>query len=231
MHRNWFGAEMQLYMDVLGGMAIKGEYIFGKNAFPGYQGTTSVVNPLASSILNDTLMLTTLSTKTTSIQPNIQRNFMGYYIYLIKNIGKRNQLALRYDYYDPNTKLKGDKIGQAGYSNNSSKTVIDDTQTISGSPTVIQQKMTTTETKDAYKSGVADIAYGTLTVAWNYYFSDNIRIMLAYEKPWNEKVAVNPATDKGYVTTDYTVNGNKGTLDYSKVFPQSAVTVRLQVKF
>jgi phosphate-selective porin len=36
------------------------------------------------------------------------KNFSGYYICLIKNLGSRNQLIARYDYYDPNTKLSGD---------------------------------------------------------------------------------------------------------------------------
>lgn len=33
---------------------------------------------------------------------------MGYYAYLIKNVGKKNQFVARYDYYDPNTSLSGD---------------------------------------------------------------------------------------------------------------------------
>jgi hypothetical protein len=36
------------------------------------------------------------------------RNFAGYYIYFIKNVGPKNQFVARYDYYDPNTKLSGE---------------------------------------------------------------------------------------------------------------------------
>ncbi len=35
MDKKWGGAEMQVYFDVLGGMALKGEYLAGKNAFAG----------------------------------------------------------------------------------------------------------------------------------------------------------------------------------------------------
>lgn len=157
LHRNWFGTELRFYADVLGGLALKGEFMMGQNA--------------SASI------------------PNIERKFMGYYVYLIKNAGKRNQFALRWDYYDPNTKLGGKEIG------------------------------TSTGT---YKSGLDDLAYSDLTVAWNYYFSDNIRFQLAYDYPINEKADISKS---------YTVNGEKVINDYNEVFPQSTVTARVQVKF
>lgn len=79
LHRNWFGTELRFYADVLGGLALKGEFMMGQNA--------------SASI------------------PNIEREFLGYYVYLIKNAGRKNQFALRWDYYDPNTKLSGKEIG------------------------------------------------------------------------------------------------------------------------
>jgi phosphate-selective porin len=82
LNKRWFGAEARLFADVLGGMAIKTEYISGINS------STS-----ATALKSD---------------PNKTRNFRGYYIYLVKNIGNRNQFVARYDYYDPNTKLSGD---------------------------------------------------------------------------------------------------------------------------
>ena len=113
--KQWFGGEMQLFFDFLGGMSLKGEYIMGKNATAG----DSKSNPFKT------------------------RNFSGYYAYLIKNIGKKNQFVVRYDHYDPNTDLSGD---------------------------------------DAAK----EVSYNTLTLAWQYYLNDNIRITLNYDKPWNE---------------------------------------------
>jgi phosphate-selective porin len=80
MDKKWAGAELQAYFDVLGGMALKGEYIAGKNAFGG----------------------------DTKASPNRIKKFSGYYAYLIKNIGKKNQFVARYDYFDPNTAVSGD---------------------------------------------------------------------------------------------------------------------------
>jgi phosphate-selective porin len=80
LDKQWFGGELQAYFDVLGGMSLKGEYISGKNAFIG----DSQTNPYKI------------------------RKFAGYYVYLIKNIGDRNQFVARYDKFDPNTKLSGD---------------------------------------------------------------------------------------------------------------------------
>ena len=48
-------------------MALKGEYIAGKNAFAGDSKTN----------------------------PNKIKEFSGYYAYLIKNIGKKNQFVAR----------------------------------------------------------------------------------------------------------------------------------------
>ncbi len=115
MDKQWFGGEAQLYFDVLGGMSIKGEYIAGKNAFAGDSKSN----------------------------PNKTRKFSGYYAYLIKNIGKKNQLVARYDYFDPNTELSGD---------------------------------------DAKK----EVAYKTITLAWQYYLNDNIRLTVNYEIPKND---------------------------------------------
>lgn len=230
LHRNWAGAEMQLYLDFLGGMAIKGEFMMGKNAYPGFALTTSATDPVQTTLSGDTLTMNYTTTKTTTIRPNIERNFMGYYIYLVKNIGKKHQFAIRWDYYDPNTKIKGDQIGVVKYDASSSASETE-TEISSGTQTLILNNTSKTVVNNTYKSGIDDIAYGTLTLAWNYYFSDNIRFQIAYDFPMNEKVGFDVSKDKGYVTKDYTVNGVKGYNDYSEVFPQNTLTVRLQVKF
>jgi hypothetical protein len=82
LNKKWFGAEARLFADILGGLAIKAEYVSGINS--------------------------TSSTTALKTDPNKIRNFAGYYIYFIKNIGNRNQFVVKYDYYDPNTKLSGD---------------------------------------------------------------------------------------------------------------------------
>jgi len=90
LDKKWGGAEFQAFFDWLGGMSLKGEFIAGRNAYPG----DSKTNPYKT------------------------KQFSGYYIYLIKNIGKKNQFATRFDNFDPNTTLSGDAAGKDVYYNN-----------------------------------------------------------------------------------------------------------------
>jgi hypothetical protein len=47
--------------------------------------------------------------------PLYSRSFNGGYFYFIQNIGNsRFQLVLKYDWYDPNTKIGGTRIGKKG---------------------------------------------------------------------------------------------------------------------
>jgi phosphate-selective porin len=96
LDKHWTGGEMRIYADVLGGLSIKGEYVAGIN---------SVASTIASTA--------TMAQKKAS--PNLYNNFAGYYITLVKNIGAKNQAVVRYDYYDPNTKLSGDAAGSSLY--------------------------------------------------------------------------------------------------------------------
>ncbi|MCK9422194.1 MAG: OprO/OprP family phosphate-selective porin [Bacteroidales bacterium] len=230
IRKNWVGFEAQLYFDVLGGLALKGEYIFGINGTPGYSSKTSVVSPMTSSLKNDTLTLTTLTTNTINNRPAIERNFNGYYVYLIKNIGKRNQIAIRYDYYDPNSKLASDQIGIAKWDAGiAAKT--DNNYTYAGTdPVIATNTQTKTVVNNSLKSGTSDIKYQTITLAYTYFFDDNIKFMLAYEIPMNKKVGVN-STGVGNVTSTYTKNGEPGIFDYSDVIKQNVLTLRMQVKF
>ena len=235
--RTWTGVEAQLYLDVLGGLALKGEYIFGINGTPGYYGSSSVVSPVTISMRNDTLIQTLTTTTTSTLRPAIERKFMGYYVYLIKNIGKRNQFSVRYDYYDPNTKIKTDSIGYSHYSVTSSKTADKFTYT-TGTNVVGTNNQTITKVSNSLTSmnSLSDIAFGTWTFAWTYYFSDNIKIQLAYSIPVNEKVPAakydkTSGKETSGVVTNYTVNNVSGSYDYSKLIKQNFLTLRIQAKF
>jgi phosphate-selective porin len=92
LDKNWLGGEAQIYADVLGGMAIKAEYMAGVNSSPSAVASTATRAQMIAS-------------------PSLYNNFSGYYIYFVKNIGPRNQFVAKYDYYDPNTKLSGDAAG------------------------------------------------------------------------------------------------------------------------
>lgn len=184
--RNWVGGEFQLFADVLGGLSVKGEYIAGKNASIGYapiaaSGTTAAVPGVA----------------------NFQNNFSGYYLYFIKNLGKKNQFALRYDYYDPNTDISGKDVTVKKY------TSVD--------ATTLKNRV----------SGKSDLATSTIGLALHHYFDDNLRITLNYDIVKNEKVG-----SEGLLTESYTnPDGTKGTLDYGKVINQNLLTLRIQAKF
>ncbi|MEI7812553.1 MAG: porin [Ignavibacteria bacterium] len=92
--RNYLGADVQLYYDlpVLGGFSLRGEYISGKN--PG----TSTSNAVYKQTNGDVYL----------------RNFSGYYINYVQNIGSSLQLVVKYDVFDPNSDVKGDDIGVSG---------------------------------------------------------------------------------------------------------------------
>jgi hypothetical protein len=89
--KQWMGGEIQIFADILGGLALKGEYVQG-------------INSLSSSTNQDSKA--TLAAR--RADPTKLRHFSGYYLYLIKNIGNKDQLVLKYDFYDPNTNLSGD---------------------------------------------------------------------------------------------------------------------------
>jgi phosphate-selective porin len=96
LDKNWVGGEIQIFADILGGMAIKGEYVAGINSTPSAIAANSTRAQLMAS-------------------PSTYNNFSGYYLYFIKNIGPKNQFVAKYDYYDPNTKLSGDAAGNSIY--------------------------------------------------------------------------------------------------------------------
>jgi len=134
LDKKWLGGEIQIFADILGGLAIKGEYMAGTNNYASLVGAKALIAEKKA-------------------DPNKIRDFSGYYIYMIKNIGAKNQLVARYDYYDPNRKLSGD-------------------------------------------DAMSELAYGTWTLAWQYYLNDFIRISLQYVMPRNETNSTTPADRK-----------------------------------
>lgn len=84
--RTWFGVEAQLYYDLLGGMKILGEYIVGSD-----------VNELSANGSTAARL----------------RDFAGFYVMLVKNLGTEFQFAVKYDAFDPNTAISADKVDDA----------------------------------------------------------------------------------------------------------------------
>ena len=92
--REYFGADMQFsVMSQLGMSQLRAEYLFGEQ--PGTDGSSK--SPNSSSLPNvDTYI----------------RKFSGGYVIFVQDIGKHPFSAvLKYDWYDPNTKVSKDEIG------------------------------------------------------------------------------------------------------------------------
>ncbi len=96
INRNYIGFDAQLYYDlpVIGGFSLRGEFITGKQ--PGTSSNNAVYKAKEGDVYS--------------------RNFYGYYINYVQNIGLQNQFVLKYDVYDPNKDVKGSEIGAAGVS-------------------------------------------------------------------------------------------------------------------
>lgn len=92
INRNYIGFDLQFYYDipVIGGFTLRGEFITGKQP-----GTSSANTSFTGAPSGDIYI----------------RNFMGYYLMYVQNIGLRNQLVVKYDVYDPNNKVLNDEIG------------------------------------------------------------------------------------------------------------------------
>jgi hypothetical protein len=58
--------------------------------------------------------ITTVNPGITPATPTYQRDFNGAFFYFLQDIiNRKNQLLLKYDWYDPNSKVEGDEIGKA----------------------------------------------------------------------------------------------------------------------
>ena len=99
--REYFGFDAQISIDNPIGLTIlRGEFITGNQpgivgstaAYPNPSGITSPVAPLAANTYT--------------------RNFNGAYFYLVQNVWTTKwQVILKYDWFDPNTKVEGTDIG------------------------------------------------------------------------------------------------------------------------
>jgi hypothetical protein len=94
--RRYYGADLEIYYDIpfIGGFSLRGEYIAGKQ--PGTATSNSFYNPGAT---------------VTSLYA---RNFNGWYITYMQNIGLKNQFLIKYDVLDPNTDVDGSEIDAPG---------------------------------------------------------------------------------------------------------------------
>ncbi len=98
--RQYYGADIQaLLHHGWGETEFRAEYWSGKQ--PGTATTT--VNPGDTPALNGVPL------------PTYKRNFNGIFLLFLQNIiNKKNQLIVKYDWYDPNTNVAKEEIGKPG---------------------------------------------------------------------------------------------------------------------
>ncbi len=96
--RQYFGADLQLSAIWAAGMtALRGEYLWGQQ--PGSQAATRSPAKITALLNNDTY----------------RRDFSGGYVMLVQDFGTLPLSAVvKYDWYDPNTAVKGDEVGASG---------------------------------------------------------------------------------------------------------------------
>lgn len=163
--RQYVGVDAQLsFQSPVGFTSIRAEYITGKQ--PG--GKTS----------NTSIASGTLPNYDTYI-----RNVSGGYVYFIQNIGQtKNQLVVKYDWLDPNTKVKGSEIVA---------------KTGAGKNTALS---------------TADIKFTTFGLGWNYRFNTQVKLMAYYEIVKNEKTGLTGTGLNGTTNTTKDLKDNVFTL-------------------
>lgn len=98
--RHYYGGDMQLkILHGWGATEFRAEYIGGKQTSFANSSETPPILPSDNSV-NSAYYI---------------RPFNGTYFYLLQNIfSRRHQLIVKFDWYDPNTSVKGMEIGSAG---------------------------------------------------------------------------------------------------------------------
>lgn len=90
--RTYIGVEAQLKIEnAFGNTEFRAEYVSGT------QTSTSSNTETPGIVINDPLYV---------------RSFDGAYFWLLQNIGKKHQLVLKYDWYDPNTNVETSQINK-----------------------------------------------------------------------------------------------------------------------
>ena len=143
--RQYLGLDGQFsFQSPVGFTTIRAEYITGQQ--PGAKAVNASVS--AGTVINyDTYI----------------RNVSGGYIYFIQGIGQtKNQLVLKYDWLDPNTKVSGNEIVS---------------KSAAGKNTGL---------------GTADIKFTTLGIGWNYRFNSQVKLTAYYEIVKNENTGLSP---------------------------------------
>ena len=169
------------------------KYGFAKRQYLGFDGQLSFQSPVGFTQFRAEYLTGTqpgqsasnvsLSTGTAPTADTYVRNFNGGYIYFIQGIGQtKNQLVVKYDWYDPNTKVTGTDIMS---------------KSAAGKTTAL---------------GTADIKFTTLGLGWNYRFNSQVKFMAYYEIVKNETTALSAVGKNGTTNTTKDLKDNVFTL-------------------
>jgi hypothetical protein len=164
--REYFGADLQVTRDSkLGLTTLRGEYLQGSQPSIG----SNSVSPSFSTITGYSSYASTSSYPYTAFTVGapgapafnvFNRHFNGLYAYFIQNLlHSKHDLLIKYDFYDPNTKVAGADLI-------SSKTI----NAVSTSTKISQ----------------ADIKYSTIGLGYVYHMNENVKFVFYYALVTNE---------------------------------------------
>jgi len=118
--RTYVGLDGQVNIDwMIGVTTFRAEYISGvqpststNTASPAFAPVSTTTSTVA--VVTDTSgAIKTITTTSIGSADIYVRNFNGAYFYFLQNIGRSPfQFIAKYDWYDPNTDVKGDEIGK-----------------------------------------------------------------------------------------------------------------------
>ena len=178
LKREYMGFDLQASLhSSIGITTLRGEYIMGTqpgtasiNYSPTNDQPTATTTNNSDSVVSETtgkpiqVPTTTTTTAIASSSNYYSRSFNGGYVTFIQNIlQSKHEIIVKYDWYDPNTKVSGNEIGAGSTYDSKTKKLTNPSGT-----------------------GLADIKYSTIGVGWIYHWNSNVKITLYYEMVKNE---------------------------------------------
>jgi len=181
--RRYYGTDAQVSFNFpWGKTTLRGEYIWGTQPAPLYNTLTDFYMYNAMTSMSPTGPINGLSfpnfsppqanyavavKPTDNFHHTFVRNFRGYYIYLIQDILKTgHQIVIKFDYYDPNTKVSGKEID------------------------IYYYKRGTNTPIGLTGLSPADVAFWTWGFGYNWYFNKHLSLMIYFEMINNEKTTI-----------------------------------------
>ena len=178
LKREYVGFDLQASLHSnIGITTLRGEYIMGtqpgtasNNYSPTNDQPVAITTNNPDSVVSETTgkPIQVLTTATTTAIPSssnyYSRPFNGGYITFIQSIFQtKHEIVVKYDWYDPNTKVSGNQIGVGSTYDSKAKKLTNPAGT-----------------------GLADVKYSTIGIGWIYHWNSNVKITAYYEMVKNE---------------------------------------------